>query len=87
MFEERVAKLVNEAGLSRAEADTAVCEEQGYFPMSARWGSPVTRTENIGEALDKAFFNIEAGVKGADLQHVLTATQYGDKRVLSDHTL
>lgn len=87
VFEERVAKLVNEEKLSRADADAEVCEEHGHFPISARWGSLITRTENIGEALDKAFFNIEAGVRGANLEHVLTATQYGDKRVLSDHTL
>ncbi|MEF9442227.1 class I SAM-dependent DNA methyltransferase [Burkholderia sp. 1B3(2022)] len=87
VFEERVNQLMAEEGLSREEADAEVCEDQGAFPSTARWGWLITRTENIGEALDKAFHDIEAGVKGTDLQHVLTATQYGDKRVLSDHTL
>jgi len=87
VFEERVAKLMADEGLSRSEADAEVCEDQGAFPETARWGYLISRTENIGEALDKAFHEIEAGVKGTDLQHVLTATQYGDKRVLSDHTL
>ncbi|MBC8752158.1 MULTISPECIES: type I restriction-modification system subunit M [Paraburkholderia] len=87
VFEERVNQLMTEEGLSREEADAEVCEDQGAFPSTARWGWLITRTENIGEALDKAFHDIEAGVKGTDLQHVLTATQYGDKRVLSDHTL
>lgn len=87
VFEERVAKLMEEEGLSREEADAEVCDDRGDFPQTARWGWLITRTENIGEALDKAFHDIEAGVKGDDLQHVLTATQYGDKRVLSDHTL
>ena len=40
---------------------------------------------NQGMALDKAFADIEAN--NTELQHVLTATQYGDKRVLSDATL
>lgn len=87
VFEERVNQLMAEEGLSREEADAEVCDDQGAFPETARWGYLITRTENIGEALDKAFHDIEAGVKGTDLQHVLTATQYGDKRVLSDHTL
>lgn len=87
VFEERVNHLMNEEGLSREEADAEVCEDQGAFPETARWNWLITRTENIGEALDKAFHDIEAGVKGTDLQHVLTATQYGDKRVLTDHTL
>lgn len=87
VFEERVNQLMKEEGLSREEADAEVCDDQGDFPQSARWGYLISRTENIGEALDKAFHDIEAGVKGTDLQHVLTATQYGDKRVLSDHTL
>lgn len=87
VFEERVAKLMTDEGLSRKEADAEVCEDQGAFPETARWGYLISRTENIGEVLDKAFHDIEAGVKGTDLQHVLTATQYGDKRVLSDHTL
>ncbi|MCL4667855.1 type I restriction-modification system subunit M [Burkholderia pseudomallei] len=87
VFEEHVNQLMAEEGLSREEADAEVCEDQGAFPPTARWSWLITRTENIGEALDKAFHDIEAGVKGTDLQHVLTATQYGDKRVLSDHTL
>ena len=87
VFEERVQKLMDEEGLGRVEAEVEVSEDQGIFPYTARWGHLIARTENIGEALDKAFHDIEANVKGADLQHVLTATQYGDKRVLSDHTL
>ena len=79
VFEERVKKLMAEEGISEEEADAEVCDDIGDFPGTARWGWLVTRTENIGEALDKAFYYIEAGVKGNDLQHVLTATQYGDK--------
>ncbi|MGV7211615.1 N-6 DNA methylase [Oxalobacteraceae bacterium A2-2] len=87
VFEERVAKLMREESISREEAYAEVSDDIGAFPVTTRWEWLITRTENIGEALDKAFHDIEAGVKGNDLQHVLTATQYGDKRVLSDHTL
>jgi len=87
VFEERVNQLTKEEGLTREEAEAEIFDDQGAFPHTARWKYLITRTQNIGEALDKAFHDIEAGAKGTDLQHVLTATQYGDKRVLSDHTL
>jgi type I restriction enzyme M protein len=87
VFDERVAQLMADEKISRADADREVCEDQGAFPSTARWDWLIGRTENIGEALDVAFHDIEGGVKGNDLQHVLTATQFGDKRVLSDAVL
>lgn len=85
VFEERIAQLVQDEGLSGREAEEEVQDKWGRFPISARWHELIARTENIGEALDKAFATIEAN--NPELQHVLTATQYGDKRVLSDFTL
>ena len=85
VFEERVAQLKLTEGLSVAEAEEEVEDKWGHFPSTARWPELIARTENIGEALDKAFATIEAN--NPELQHVLTATQYGDKRVLSDATL
>jgi type I restriction enzyme M protein len=85
VFEERIAQLVEDEGLTGREAEEEVQEKWGRFPISARWHELIARTENIGEALDKAFATIEAS--NPELQHVLTATQYGDKRVLSDATL
>ena len=85
VFEERVAGLVQHEGLKAKEAEEEVEEKWGHFPIGARWPDLTARTENIGEALDKAFATIEAN--NPELQHVLTATQYGDKRVLSDATL
>lgn len=85
VFEERVRQLEKEEKLSEKEAAVEVQAKWGVFPPNARWASLVARTENIGEALDKAFADIEAN--NTELQHVLTATQYGDKRVLSDATL
>lgn len=85
VFEERVRQLEQDEKLSEKEAAVEVQAKWGVFPPDARWPSLIARTENIGEALDKAFADIEAN--NTELQHVLTATQYGDKRVLSDATL
>jgi type I restriction enzyme M protein len=85
VFEERVTQLMQEDGLKGKVAEEEVEEKWGRFPISARWHELIARTENIGEALDKAFAIIEAN--NPELQYVLTATQYGDKRVLSDATL
>lgn len=85
VFYERVNQLIADEGLSGSEAEEEVEDKWGKFPISARWSDLITRTENIGEALDKAFATIEAN--NSELQFVLTATQYGDKRVLSDAVL
>lgn len=85
VFEERVQQLQDVDGLSELDALAEVQDKWGAFPPDARWPNLTARTENIGEALDKAFATIEAN--NTELQHVLTATQYGDKRVLSDATL
>lgn len=85
VFAERVDKLMNDEGLSYGDAQEEIEDKWGTFPNSARWFELISHTENIGEALDKAFATIEAN--NSELQHVLTATQYGDKRVLSDATL
>jgi type I restriction enzyme M protein len=85
VFEERIAQSVKDEGLTGSDAEEEVQDKWGRFPISARWHELIARTENIGEALDKAFATIEAN--NPELQHVLTATQYGDKRVLSDATL
>jgi len=85
VFDERVTKLIQGEGLSYGDAQEEIEDKWGKFPINARWFDLISRTENIGEALDKAFATIEAN--NPELQHVLTATQYGDKRVLSDATL
>ncbi|MGJ7492687.1 N-6 DNA methylase [Variovorax sp. ZT4R33] len=85
VFDDRVQQLQDVDGLSKRDALAEVQDKWGTFPPDARWPNLIARTENIGEALDKAFATIEAN--NTELQHVLTATQYGDKRVLSDATL
>jgi len=85
VFDERVRKSVAEEGLGQEQAETEAQQKWGDFPAKARWSALTARTEHIGEALDQAFNTIEQC--NPELQHVLTATQYGDKRVLSDATL
>lgn len=85
VFEEQIRRLMETDKLSYGEAQEEIEDKWGKLPTSARWFELISRTENIGEALDKAFATIEAN--NPELQHVLTATQYGDKRVLSDGTL
>ena len=85
VFDERVRAKMADEHLSAAEAETEVQDAMGQFPPEARWPSLIARTQNIGEALDQAFAKIEE--QNTELQHVLTATQYGDKRILSDATL
>lgn len=85
VFDERVTQLMQADGLNGKQAEEEIEDKWGRFPFSARWPNLIARSENIGEALDQAFHAIEAN--NSELQHVLTATQYGDKRVLSDATL
>lgn len=85
VFDERIAKLANNEGISLAEAEEEVLANHGDFPKESRWAALTSKTQNIGEALDTAFAAIEAA--NPELQYVLTATQYGDKQKLSDAVL
>ena len=85
VFDERVSQLMETEGLNGREAEEEIDDKYGHFSTNARWGHLVSQTENIGEALDKAFASIEAS--NTELQYVLTATQYGDKQKLSDAVL
>ena len=85
VFEERVAELMQEEGLSSGEAEEEIQDKWGMFLPASRWPHLIARTENIGEALDKAFGSIES--TNPELQYVLTATQYGDKQKLTDAVL
>lgn len=60
VFEERTALLQKNDGLTEVEALIEIQDKWGSFPRDARWPSLIARTENIGEALDKAFATIEA---------------------------
>ena len=82
VFEEEVESYMEKEGMSRKEA-----EEEPYFlvPDEARWELLKGKTENIGEALDKAFASIER--ENTSLEGVMTATKFGDKEKLSDELL
>ncbi|MEQ6166162.1 class I SAM-dependent DNA methyltransferase [Ekhidna sp. MALMAid0563] len=82
VFEEEVEKIMKEEGISREDA-----EEETYFhmPPESRWEYLKTITENIGEALDKAFAAIER--ENTSLEGVMTATKFGDKEKLGDDVL
>ncbi|MEO0554467.1 MAG: class I SAM-dependent DNA methyltransferase [Bacteroidota bacterium] len=82
VFEEEVENIMDEEGISREDA-----EEETYFnmPPESRWELLKTKTENIGEALDKAFAAIER--ENTSLEGVMTATKFGDKEKLSDDIL
>lgn len=85
VFDERVTQLMHDDGLTKEDAEAEIQDKWGKFELEARWPQLIARTENIGEALDKAFASIEAS--NTELQYVLTATQYGDKQKLSDSVL
>ncbi len=84
VYEERVAAIMEEDGVNRDEAIDDLSESQ-IVPDGAHWQTIIDKTENIGEALDKAFLTIEE--HNTTLENVLTATQYGDKNKLSDDVL
>jgi type I restriction enzyme M protein len=81
VFEEEVDRIMAD-GATREEA-----EDETYFnmPPESRWEHLKTVTENIGEALDKAFAGIER--ENTQLEGVMTATKFGDKEKLSDSVL
>jgi len=82
VFEEEVEQIMKTEHCSREEA-----EEDTYFhiPREARWSLLTGKTENIGEALDKAFAAIER--ENTQLEGVMTAIKFGDKEKLSDDVL
>lgn len=82
VFEEEVENIMKKENLSQKDA-----EEEPYFhiPEEARWKVLTAKTENIGEALDKAFAAIERD--NTQLEGVMTAIKFGDKEKLSDDIL
>ncbi len=83
VFEEEVENIMKADRIGRKDA-----EDETYFkiPAEARWNVLTARTENIGEALDKAFAAIERD-NTDQLEGVMTAIKFGDKEKLSDEVL
>lgn len=82
VFEEEVESFMEKEGISRKDAED---ETFFFIPENARWELLKGKTENIGEALDKAFAAIER--ENTSLEGVMTATKFGDKEKLSDTVL
>ena len=82
VYEEEVENIMAKENLSKKDA-----EDEPYFriPEEARWTVLTAKTENIGEALDKAFAAIERD--NTQLEGVMTAIKFGDKEKLSDAVL
>lgn len=82
VFDEEVELIMKKENLSQKDA-----EDEPYFrvPVEARWAVLTAKTENIGEALDKAFAAIERD--NTQLEGVMTAIKFGDKEKLSDAVL
>lgn len=82
VYDEEVESIMNKENLSQKDA-----EDEPYFriPEEARWALLTAKTENIGEALDKAFASIERD--NTQLEGVMTAIKFGDKEKLSDAVL
>lgn len=85
VFEEEVESVVAENGLSAEEVEADPDYHQFFMPESARWKNIIERTENIGEAIDKAFADIEEENTG--LEGVMTAVHFGNKDILTDTIL
>jgi type I restriction enzyme M protein len=85
VFEEEAEHAVAKKGLSPEEAENDPDYHQFFMPESARWHVITQKTENIGEAVDKAFADIEEA--NTSLEGVMTAVHFGNKEILSDKIL
>lgn len=85
VFEEEVQNIINDQGLSREEAESDPDYHQFFMPEEARWSFLSSKTQNIGEAIDKAFGAIEE--YNTSLEGVMTAVHFGNREVLTDTTL
>jgi type I restriction enzyme M protein len=85
-------QFLEEANLAMADDDVslevALEDEdyhQFYIPKDAYWSELTKKTENIGQALDKAFALIEEN--NLQLEGVMTAVHFGDTEKLPDSLL
>lgn len=87
VFEEEVEREMKEKGISRQAAEEERDYHQCYMPAAARWKTVTEQTENIGEAIDKAFAVIEEENPELKIEGVMTAVHFGNKEALSDTVL
>ena len=84
VFEEEVERYMAEKKRSREEVEEEHDCHKFYIPPEARWQRITGITENIGEAIDKAFAAIEENNPALQIEGVLSAVHFGSKEVLSD---
>jgi type I restriction enzyme M protein len=85
VFEEEVENLVKQNGITTEDAESDPDYHQFFMPANARWTQLTKKTENIGEAIDKAFASIEEN--NPNLEGVMTSISFGDKNILTDSIL
>ena len=84
-FFEEANLAVQEEGISLEEALEDEDYHQFFIPKAAYWKELTKKTENIGQALDKAFAAIEE--INPQLEGVMTAVHFGDSEKLPDNLL
>jgi len=84
-FFEEAQKAVKEDGIELEEALEDEDLHSFFIPKSAWWGEIIKKTENIGQAIDRAFAAIEEENEG--LEGVMSAVHYGDSEKLPDMLL
>jgi type I restriction enzyme M protein len=84
-FIEEANIAVVKEGISLKEALEDEDNHQFLIPVDAYWTELTKKTENIGQALDKAFSLIEEN--NAQLEGVMTAVHFGDTEKLPDELL
>ncbi|MCP5052108.1 MAG: SAM-dependent DNA methyltransferase [bacterium] len=87
VFEEEVERVMEQKGLSQKEVEEEKDYHMFFVPAIARWTTVTSLTENIGEAIDKAFGAIEEQNPDLNIEGVMTAVHFGDKQVLTDNVL
>ena len=84
-FMEEANQAVKDDGITLEEALEDEDYHQFFIPKEAYWSELTKKTENIGQALDKAFASIEE--YNPQLEGVMTAVHFGDTEKLPDNLL
>lgn len=84
-FFEEAEIAANEEGITIEEAIEDEDYHRFFIPQVAWWREITKKTENIGQAIDKAFSAIEE--HNSSLEGVMTAVHFGDSEKLPDKLL
>ncbi len=84
-FQEEAEHAVKDENITLQEALEDEDYHQFFIAKDAYWSELTKKTENIGQALDKAFALIEE--HNSELEGVMTAVHFGDTEKLPDELL